>query len=59
MLVFDVFPLSSEFLGSLSSRLPPSIVIVLDVLEVEGVGDGLGEGVGLGGGGVVFGVKFA
>ena len=58
MLVFDVFPLNSEFLGSLSSRLPPSIVLVL-VLEVEGVGDGLGEGVGLGGGGVVFGVKFA
>ena len=54
MLVFDVFPLNSEFLGSLSSRLPPSIELVF-VFEVEGVGDGLEEGLG----GIVFGVKFA
>ena len=65
MLVFDVFPLNSEFLGSLSSRFSPSLVSVLDVLVVGGVGDGVGVGEGVGEGvsmevgALVFGEKFA
>ena len=44
--MFDVFPLNSEFLGSLSSRLSAAMVIVsvFDVLVLGGVGEGGGVG---------------